>query len=103
ENTLVSLRLEGVEFGDIEKTLTDLFSEYNKGSFVKAAIPDILRGMAKGARAEAVFRVYRLGRITGPELEKLAKENDYDLQKILQKHRLRVEPQELSEIIKKKK
>lgn len=103
ENTLVSLRREGIEFSNPEKTLIDMFSEYNKGSFVKAAIPDVLRGMAKGARAEAVYKVYRLGRVRGQQLEKIAKENDYDLQKIMQKYRLQVDPQELSEIIGRKR
>lgn len=103
EDTVVSLRREGVVFADLEKTLKELFTEYKKGSFVKAAIPEVLRGMAKGARAEAVLKVYRLQKITGPQLKKIAEENGYDMKKIMQKHRLQVDPAEVAQLIGKKK
>ena len=103
EETMVSLRREGVEFGDPEKTLGELFEEYQKGAFVKAAIPDMLKGMAKGARVDAVLKVFRLQRISGNELEALVAENNYDMKAIMQKYRLQVDPAEVSEIIKKKK
>ncbi len=103
ENTVVSIRREGVEIQDLEKTLLNLFREYNKGSFVKAAIPDVLKGMAKGARAEAVIKVYRLQKITGIELEKLVAENFYNMQSIMQAHRLQVDPKEVADIVKKHK
>lgn len=102
ENTIVSLRREGVEFKHLEKTLIELFDEYKKGTFVKAAIPDVLKGMAKGARTEAVLKVYRLQKITGNNLVDIARENNFDMKKIMQKHRLQVDPQEVSKIIKKK-
>ncbi|MFH0737786.1 MAG: Glu-tRNA(Gln) amidotransferase subunit GatE [Candidatus Micrarchaeota archaeon] len=102
EDTLVSLRREGIEFADTEKALGELFSEYKKGSFVKAAIPDILKGMAKGARVEAVLKVFRLYKISGAELERLAQENGYDMKAIMQKHRLQVDAQELAALVKKK-
>ncbi len=102
ENTIVSLRREGVEFRHLEKTLIGLFDEYKKGTFVKAAIPEVLKGMAKGARAEAVLKVYRLQKITGNDLIDIARENNFDMKKIMQKHRLQVDPQEVSKIIKKK-
>jgi glutamyl-tRNA(Gln) amidotransferase subunit E len=103
EDTLVSLRREGVEFADPEKTLTDLFEEYSRGSFVKAAIPEILKGMAKGARAEAVVKVFRLQKITGEELKRIIEENNGDLKLIMQKYRLQVDPSEVAGLIKKKK
>ena len=103
EETIVSLRREGVSFAELEKTLLDLFSEYKKGMIVKAAFPEVLKGMAKGARAEAVIKVMRLQKITGPPLVKIAEECDFDLKAIMQKYRLQVDPQEVSEIIKKKK
>ncbi len=102
EDTVVSLRREGVEFADLEKTLTDLFAEYKSGSFVKAAIPDVLRNMAKGARAEAVIKVFRLQRITGKDLEKLVEENNRDMKAIMQKYRLQVDPAEVAALTKKK-
>ena len=103
ENTFVSLRRDGVEFKHLEKTLIELFDEYKKGTFVKAAIPEVLKGMAKGARAEAVLKVYRLQKITGKDLVDIARENNFDMKKIMQKHRLQVDPQEVSKIIKKKR
>ncbi|MBI5046985.1 Glu-tRNA(Gln) amidotransferase subunit GatE [Candidatus Micrarchaeota archaeon] len=103
ENTIISLRREGVEFSDLEKTLTELFLEYKKASFVKAAIPEVLKGMAKGARMDAVLKVYRLARISGVQLEKLAEENKFNMPQIMQKYRLQVDAGELAEVLNKKK
>ncbi len=103
EETVVSLRREGVEFVDLEKSLTELFTEYKKGSFVKAAIPDILKGMAKGARIEAVLKVMRLQKISGDALEKLIADEGYDMKKSMQKLRLQADPQEVADILKKKR
>ena len=103
EETVVSLRREGVEFADLEKTLKELFAELKKGSFVKAAIPEVLKGMAKGARAEAVLKVYRLQKITGPQLESIVEESGHDLKKIMQKYRLQVEPAEVARLLGKKR
>jgi glutamyl-tRNA(Gln) amidotransferase subunit E len=103
EETVVSLRREGVDFADLEKTLGELFHEFKKGTFVKAAIPEVLKGMAKGARAEAVLKVYRLQRITGKELEKIADECGHDMKAVMQKYRLQVDPQEVSILLALKK
>ncbi|MDD5339770.1 MAG: Glu-tRNA(Gln) amidotransferase subunit GatE [Candidatus ainarchaeum sp.] len=103
EETVVSLRREGVEFPDLEKTLSDIFQEFGKGTFVKAAMPEVLKGMAKGARAEAVLKVYRLQRITGKELERIAEECGHDMKAIMQKFRLQVDPQEVSILLALKK
>ena len=103
EETLVSLRREGVEFNDAEKALEELFAEYKKGTFVRAAIPEVLKGMAKGARVDAVIKVYRLQKISGHALEAIALENDYDMKRIMQKHRLQVDPQEVAEVVKRGK
>ena len=103
ENTLVSLRREGIEFTDLEKTLLELFGEYQKGLFVKAAIPDVLKYMAKGARVDAVLKVYRLGKITGAALEKLVAENQCNMQLIMQKYRLQVDSKEVSDLVNKMK
>ncbi len=103
EDTLVSLRREGVEFADPEKALTDLFAEYKRGLFVKAAIPEILKNMGKGARAEAVIKVFRLQKISGPELEKIVEECDHDMKAVMQKYRLQVDPAEVAALARKKK
>ncbi len=103
EDTLVALRREGVEFTELESTLLEMFAEYKKGSFVKAAIPEVLKGMAKGARVEAVLKVFRLQKITGDELERLISECGYDMTKAMQKCRLQADPAEVAAIIKKSK
>ena len=103
ENTLVSLRREGVEFQDVEKALMDLFEEFGRDTFVKAAIPEVLKGMAKGASAESVVKVYRLQKITGAELEKIIEDENHDLKKIMAKHRLQVDPAEVAKLLKGKK
>jgi len=103
EDTLVSLRREGFELAHLEKSLKDLFSEYSKGLFVKAAIPDILKHMAKGSSAESVVKVYRLQKITGKELEKIADEANHNMKAIMAKHRLQVDPGELAKLISKQK
>jgi glutamyl-tRNA(Gln) amidotransferase subunit E len=103
EETLVSLRREGIELQDKQAALFDLFSEYEEGHFVKAAIPEILRYMAKGASAESVVKVHRLQKITGAELESLIASENYELKSIMRKYRLQVDPAEVSKIIKSKK
>jgi Glu-tRNA(Gln) amidotransferase subunit E-like FAD-binding protein len=102
EDTIISLRREGFEFKELEKPLTELFEEYKKGTFVKAAIPEILKGMVKGARIEAVIKVFRFQKLSGKDLEKLVAESDYDMKQVMQKYRLQVDPKEVAAIIKKK-
>jgi glutamyl-tRNA(Gln) amidotransferase subunit E len=100
EDTVVALRREEIEFADLEKTLTELFAEYKKGSFVKAAVPEVLKGMAKGARVEAVLKVFRLQKIAGEALEKLVAENNFDMKTIMQKYRLQVDAADVAHAIK---
>jgi hypothetical protein len=64
--------------------------------FVKAAISEILKLVTKGASVQSAVKEGKLQRITGKELQKIAKENGNDLQKIMQKYRLNVDPSELS-------
>lgn len=103
ENTVVALRRDGFEFTDLEKTMVELFSEYKKGSFVKAAVPEVLKYMTKGARVDAVLKIYRLHKITGKDLEKLVSDNGCNLSVIMQKHRLQVDPAEVSQLVGKLK
>jgi len=102
ENTVISLRREGIEFVDLQKTLVNLFSEYKQGTFVKAAIPEILKFMAKGARVDAVLKVYRLQKISGKDLEIIVAQQDYNMKAVMAQHRLQVDPQEVAEVIKNK-
>lgn len=103
ENTLVSLRREGFEIKQVDKSLKNLFEEYKKGKFVKAAIPDILREMSKGKKISGILSDGKFSKISGKELEKLVKENEFDIKRIMGKHRNQIDPEELMKIIKKKK
>ncbi len=98
ENTIVSLRRDGVEIDNLEEILFELFKRYAEGKFVKAAIPEILKLVAKGKSIDEAIKEGKLERISGNELEKIAKENGYDIQKIMQKYRLNVEPSDLQKI-----
>jgi glutamyl-tRNA(Gln) amidotransferase subunit E len=101
ENTLVSLRREGVAVAEPEKLLPGLFALYNKGAFVKAAIPEILREMAKGKPLADAAKEYSL--LSGAGLEAVAKELGYDMKAIMSKYRTRVDPKELESVLGKKK
>ncbi len=101
ENTLVALRREGTEIADAEKSLGDLFDAYTRGLFVKAAIPEILKYLAKGKTIEQALNEGNLGRITGKELEKIAQENGYDVGKIMQKYRLQVDAADIGKLKRK--
>jgi len=103
ENTIVSLRREGFGIKEVDKSLKELFEEYKKGAFVKAAIPDILKEMSKGKKISEVLSDGKFSKISGNELEKLAKENEFDIKRIMGRYRNRIEPEELMKMIKKKK
>jgi glutamyl-tRNA(Gln) amidotransferase subunit E len=100
ENTIVSLRREGIELPDADATLHELFEEYSKGKFVKAAIPDVLRLVAKGKTVSNAVKEGGLSRITGTELEKIAKENNFDMKKIMAQYRLRIEAEDIAKLRK---
>jgi len=100
ENTLVSIRREGFEIASLEETLFELFTTYKKGEFVKAAIPDILKLMSKGKNLEQALNEGNLRKISGNELRKIAEEFNYDVAKIMQKYRLRIEPSEIAKLKK---
>ena len=95
ENTLVSLRRDGIVFKDEKKALAELFDEYLKGTFAKAAIPDILSGMAKGKNVKEVVKEKNLQKITGDELKKIVKEYKGDMKAIMAEYRLRIDPKDI--------
>ena len=116
ENTLVSLRREGVEFSDVDGTknsikrerstgsllenvLLDVFEGYKKGIFVKAAILDILKYISQGQTLEQALKKNNLGRITGAELKELIKGKS--IGEIMREYRLRVDPAEVQKLLKK--
>ena len=50
---------------------------------------------------EEVLDEKNLRKLSGKELEKIAKENNYDIAKIMQQYRLRIESADLTKIKKK--
>ena len=78
-----------------------MFEEYANGVFVKGAIPEILKGMAGGKSISEVIEEKQLKKITGAELKKIAEENNFDIGKIMQKYRLRVDPKDVEKLKKK--
>lgn len=92
ENTLVALRREGVQPN--EQAVIEALQGHKQEKWVKAAIPEILKDPTKKNE---------LQRISGKQLEKIAKEFEYNLGKIMQKYRLQVDAQELQKLLKKKK
>jgi len=100
ENTLVSLRREGIELKDLESTLTELFSAYKKDIFVKAAIPEILKEISKGRTVREVLADKIFSRIKGKELQRIAQELNFDVGRIMKEYRLRIDPQDLSKLKK---
>lgn len=95
ENTLIQLRREGIEFLEPEKVMLDLFSEYKKEKFVKSAILDLLLAIAKGHSIDSALDKFDLHKLKGRELEKIAKELNYNIKEIMKKYRLRVDPKDL--------
>ncbi|MFA5411852.1 MAG: Glu-tRNA(Gln) amidotransferase subunit GatE [Candidatus Micrarchaeia archaeon] len=98
EQTLVELRREGLELRNPREDLAALFDEYKKGLFVKAAIPEILRGMCGGKKVREAAK--GMERITGAELKKLVKEKK-DFGAIMREYRLRVDAGELKKAMEK--
>ncbi len=99
EDTLVALRREGVELKKLDSTMEELFKEYLTGSFVKAAIPEIIKKMEKGAGIQEILTENELERITGEELKELIIRNNKDLGLIMRNYRLRVDANEVRELI----
>ncbi|MDD5022750.1 MAG: Glu-tRNA(Gln) amidotransferase subunit GatE [Candidatus ainarchaeum sp.] len=102
ENTLVSIRREGIDFLNLEMLLTELFQEYTSGKFVKSAIPDILLLMGRGFSLNQILEEHKLSKLEDDELEKIAIKYNYDISKIMKDYRLRIEPKDILELKKKK-
>jgi len=100
EQALVELRREGLELREPRGQLMELFAEYGKGLFVKAAIPEILRRMCGGKDLHEAVK--GLERISGAELKKLVEEKGGDFGRIMREYRLRVDAKELKEAMEKK-
>lgn len=110
EETLVSLRREGISVNSIrEDTLLELFREYRTGLFVKAAVPEILKAVArKPLPIRTIVDELKLRRVTGEELEKLlsketagVKDKAAAMKQVMAKYRLVADGKEVIEILKR--
>lgn len=99
EDTLVALRREGVELKNLDASMQELFKEYMTGSFVKAAIPEIIKKMEKGSSVQEILTENELEKITGEELKQLILQNNKDMGLIMRNYRLRVDANEVRELI----
>ena len=109
EETLVSLRREGIPVGKLnENKVMELFIEYKCGKFVKAAILDIVRYISKnsGESISHAVEKLKLEKMGEEELRKIVEEKKKAgiagkalIQEIMREHRLRVDAEELSKII----
>ncbi len=112
EETVVSLRREGVAVEDIrEEKIVELFGEFAKGGFAKAAVPEVLKLLAKKPKAtvSALVAEGGLAKLSGKELEaavekELASVPDKKkaVGAVMAKLRLRADPEEVIGIIRKK-
>lgn len=97
EDTLVMLKREGISID--KSSIISLFSVYKKAKFTKAAIPEILREMAKGKDVEKILDDKQLRKITGDELKRIIEENKGNFSQIMARYRLRVDAKEVLESI----
>jgi glutamyl-tRNA(Gln) amidotransferase subunit E len=112
EETLVSLRREGVPVENIgDAKLLELFAEYEKGLFVKAAIPEIIRLLAGKPDAKVAQLVKEGGfsKLSGKELEAAVEKELASVQDrkkavgaVMAKLRLRADAEEVMKLIRKK-
>ncbi|MFH1056470.1 MAG: hypothetical protein V1717_01585 [Candidatus Micrarchaeota archaeon] len=99
--TITSLRREGVTVDAIHVVeLSNVFKMLVGGRIVKAAVPEFLRELAAGKKAEQALKEKGLEKFSEAELEKLA-ESGKPFGEIMREHRLRVDPAELQKKLKR--
>ncbi|MBM3229163.1 Glu-tRNA(Gln) amidotransferase subunit GatE [Candidatus Parvarchaeota archaeon] len=114
EETLVSLRREGVEIPDVERTVVPVLAVFEEGKITKAAIPQLIRAVAKKKAAAieglAPAMLVRqaivesgLEKLSGKGLESVVIASNFDIPGIMKKYRLNIDPAELQKIVAEKK
>jgi glutamyl-tRNA(Gln) amidotransferase subunit E len=110
EETLVSLSRNGIPVQNLpDEKIFELFGEYAKGLFVKAAIPHLLSHAANNPKAGIAQSVeeLRLRRISGAALKARVRDDakgvpkERLMQVLMSKLRLVADAKEIAEIIKK--
>jgi len=112
EETLVSLRREGVAVEKIgEEKMGELFASYARDLFVKAAVPEVLKLLAKkpNAKVSALVAEGGLAKLSGKELESAVEkelavvpDKKKAIGPVMARLRLRADPEEVMGIIRKK-
>ncbi len=104
EETLKSLRREGVNVKVIKaEKIMELFEGYKRNLFVKAAISEILKSLAKdpSEKIDRIVKKNNLEKISGFELRELIKKmNAKNIDEVMQKYWLNVDSEEVKEIVK---
>lgn len=104
EQTMKYLRREKYNVDGIpDEKIIELFEEYQKGLFVKAAIREILIYLSKNLEesVERIAKEHRLTKIAGNELVELIKRiKAKSIEDILRDYRLRVDPKEAEGALK---
>jgi len=107
EDTLKSIRREGFDIGKVsDEKIIELFDIYSAGTFVKTAIPEILKELINntGANVSDIINKKGLKKISGSELRELIKSTGAkDVGSIMQKYRLQVDAEEAAKMIKEPK
>ena len=103
---LVSLRREGLDVNMLTAgtgaTIRKVLDLYKGEVIVKSAIEEVLRKVCEtGFSPETVVKEFKLKRITGDELEKVVRDEGYDMKRVMSKYRLVVSPEDVIAIIKK--
>lgn len=109
ENTMKNLKREGYNVAAIsEDALRDLFLNYQRGLFVKAAVPEIIKALTKEPKATKanivdIVKKLNIERISGLELKKLIRQiGAMNVEDVMVKYRLRVDAEEVKEEINKR-
>ena len=103
EESLKSLSREGVKVNRLNNEFfNDLFSLYSKGSFVKPAIPEIIKYYLdeKGKLSiKDIIKKYKLNILSESEVKKIIEENDGNIKRIMSKYRLVIDPAMLNRLL----
>ncbi len=103
EDTLVTLRREGLDVSDSVKSIVPALEAYKDGRVAKSAIPDLCRELCKGVPVQVAIVSKGLEKISGKNLESVALAENFDIGAIMRKYRLNIEYSELEEAVKKLK
>ncbi len=98
-----TLRRQGVDLNLPAERFVALLTLYTEEKITRAALPDVLGLMAKEPQADAekLAHAANLLRIRGAELEKLAKEHQFQFPDIIKRYRLQIDAGELKALLEK--